>query len=77
MSKNSGQLIKQSKATCFSAYLGNIYWFKVKNRNTRKKGKYVQGKQKRTITTSGVFIPNFGHISYLFLVFLLLTCFKC
>ena len=38
MSKNRGQLIKQSKATCFSAYLGNIYWFKVKNRNTRKKG---------------------------------------
>ena len=56
----------------------NIYLFKVNNRNTRKRCEIYL---KLTIKTSqqchwhrsGVFIVNFEHISYLFLVFLFLT----
>ena len=53
-------------------YPAKIYLFKVNNRNTRKKSEICS---KLTIKTSErrVFIVNFEHISYLFLVFLLLT----
>ena len=43
----------------------NIYLFKVNNKNTRKMCEIYR--------RSDVFIVNFGHISQLFLVFLLLT----
>ena len=61
-----------------SAYLGNIYLFKVSNRSTRKKCEICP---KLTIKTlerrqSGVFIVNFEYTLHLFLVFLLLTLSK-
>ena len=56
----------------------NIYLLKVNNKGTRKRCKICS---KLTIKTpqicqwlcSGVFVVNFEHISYIFLVFLLLT----
>ena len=53
----------------------NIYLFKVNNRNTRKRCEICL---KLTIKTrerrrSDVFIVNFEHISYLFIMFVLLT----
>ena len=56
----------------------NIYFFKVHNRNTRKRCEICS---KLTVKTperhhwgrSGAFIVNFEHIPHLFLVFLLLT----
>ena len=46
------------------------YMFKVNNRNTRTRYEICS---KLTIKTPNVFIVNFGHISRLVLVFLLLT----
>ena len=65
----------QLALTCFP---NNIYFLKVRNRNTRKRSEVCS---KLTIKTlerqqwrrSGVFIVNFEHISHLFLVFLLLA----
>ena len=58
----------------------NIFLFKVNNRNTRKK---CETCSKLTIKTPEldhwrrcVFIVNFGYISHLFLIFLLLTLIK-
>ena len=52
----------------------NIYLFKVNNWNTRKKCKTCWKLAiKRPERRFGVFIVNFEHISYLFLVSLLLT----
>ena len=48
----------------------NIYLFKDNNRHARKSCEICS---KLTIKTFGVVIGNFGHISHLFLVFLLLT----
>ena len=55
----------------------NIY-FKINNKNTRKKCKICSELTMRTPECrqgrhSGIFIVNFEHISHLFLVFLLLT----
>ena len=47
----------------------NIYLFEVNNRNKRKKCEICS-------KLTGSFIDNFGHISYLFLVFLLFTLSK-
>ena len=48
---------------------GNIYLFKVKNRNTKKSVKNVQANNKNTRTTSvtpsGDFIANSEHISHI------------
>ena len=56
----------------------NIYLFKVKNRNTRKKCEIflkliIKTPEQRRWRRSGVFIVNFENISHLFLLFLLLT----
>ena len=56
--------INQISAT--TVYPAKIYFFKVNNRNTRKRYEICS---KLTIKT---FIVNFEHILYLFLVFLLL-----
>ena len=58
--------------TCCCGYCpGDIYLFKVKNRNT---GKRCEICSKLTIKTpERRFIVNLEHISHLFLVFLLLT----
>ena len=64
--------------TLINMFPGNIYLFKVNNKNTRKRCEICL---KLTIKTpewhqwrcSGVFIVNFEYISYLFLVLLLLT----
>ena len=68
-------------AECCTGYVNNnpvnIYLLKFNNRSTRKR---YEKCQKLTIKTperrSGVFIVNFGHISYLFPVLLLLTLYK-
>ena len=48
---------------------GNIYLFKVKNRNTKKSVKNVQVTNKNirttSLTPSGDFIANFEHISHI------------
>ena len=62
----------------FGNYPANIYLFKVKNRNTRRRSGICS---KLTIKSSeryhwrrfGVFIINFEHISHLFLMFLFLS----
>ena len=65
----------------YTLFLVNIYLFKVNNRNIRKRCKiYSKLTTKSFFATllkshfsrrrSGVFIVNFEHISYLFLVFL-------
>ena len=55
-------------------YSANIYSFKFNNRNTRKRCEICL---KLTIKTPErrhcVFIVNFGHISHLFVVFLMFT----
>ena len=65
--------------TTFSfGFLANIYFFKLNNRNTRKRCEICS---KLTIKTpergqrrcSGVFIVNFEHILHLFLMFPLLA----
>ena len=55
-----------------------IYLLKVNNRNTRKRCEIcskltIKTPNRRQWRRSGVFIVNFKHISYLVLVFLLLT----
>ena len=54
------------QVTSNECWLSNKYVLKVNNRNTRKRCK-------RNWQRFGVFIVNFEHIFYLFLVFLLLT----
>ena len=58
----------------------NIQMFKVNNRNFRKRCEICPNNNNNTRTTSrrraGIFIVNFEHISYVFLVFLLLTLSK-
>ena len=57
----------------FSPYSANIYLFKVNNGNTRKRYEICS---KLTITTPErhlYLFVNFEHVSYLFLVILLLT----
>ena len=54
------------------------YTFKVSNRNTRTRCKIcskltIKTSERRLWRRSGIFIVNFEHISYLVLVFLLLT----
>ena len=48
---------------------GNLYLFKVKNRNTKKSVKNVQVTNKNirttSLTPSGDFIANFEHISHI------------
>ena len=54
----------------------DIYLLKVNNRNNKVQNMFnVNNKGIRTMLwhCSGVFIDNFEHISYLFLMFLLLT----
>ena len=56
----------------------NIYFFKVNDRNTRKRCKIcsklnIKTPERRWWNHSSVFIASFGHNSHLFLVFLLLT----
>ena len=51
-------------------YPASIYVLKVKNRNTRTMCEICL---KLTMTSSGVFIVKFEHISHLVLVFLLLN----
>ena len=55
----------------------NIYFFKVNNRNTRRRceicSKSTTETPERLRRRSGVFIVNFVSISHFFLVFLLLT----
>ena len=62
-------------------YPANIYLFKVNNRNIRKRYDIcskltIKTPERRHWRRSGVFIVNFEHISYLFLMFLLLTLSK-
>ena len=59
-------------------YPANIYLFKANNRNTRKRCEICSKLTTKTPERchwrrSGVFIVNFEHVFYLFLVFLLLT----
>ena len=59
-------------------YPANIYWFKVNNRNTRKRcdicSKLTRKTPKRHhLRRSDVFVANIEHISHNFLAFLLLT----
>ena len=59
-------------------YPADIYLFKVNNRNTRTSCEIcskltIKTSERRHWRRSGVFIVNFEHISYLLLVFLLLT----
>ena len=61
-----------------SKYPANIYMFQVNNRSTRKKCEIcskltIKAPERRQWRRSSVFIVNFGHISHLFLVSLLLT----
>ena len=56
----------------------NICLFKVNNRNTRKRFEIcskltIKTPEQRQWCRSGIFIINFAHISYLFLMFLLLN----
>ena len=58
--------------------LGNIYLFKVNNRNTRKRCEMcskltIKTPERHQLHRSGVFFINFEHISHLFQVFLLMT----
>ena len=60
------------------SFAAKIYLFKVNNRNIRKRcGKCskltMRTPEWRHWRCSGVFIVNFGHISHLFLMFLLVT----
>ena len=60
------------------SFAAKIYLFKVNNRNIRKRcGKCskltMRTPEWRHWHCSGVFIVNFGHISHLFLMFLLVT----
>ena len=59
-------------------YPGNIYLFKVNNRDTRKKCEIcskltIKIMEQRHWLRSGVFIVDFEHTSHLFLVSLLLN----
>ena len=59
-------------------YPTNIYLFKVKHRNTRKRCKTcskltIKTPKRRQRRLSGVFVVSFEHISHLFLEFLLLS----
>ena len=58
-------------------YPANIYLFKFNNRNIRKScetcSKLTKTPERRHWCLSEILIVNFVHISYLFLVFLLLT----
>ena len=65
-------------ATKLKSYPAGIYLFKVNNRNTRTRYEIcskltINTPERRQWRRSGVFIVNFEHISYLVLVFLLLT----
>ena len=70
---------KPANFFCFSAdFPADIYLFKVKNRNTRKRYEIyskltMKTPERRQYRHSGVFVANFEHILHLFLVFLLLT----
>ena len=62
----------------FVSYPAGIYLFKVSSRNTRTRCEIcltltIKTPELRHWRRSGVFIVNFKHISYLVLVFLLLT----
>ena len=62
----------------WKVFPANIYLFKVRNRNTRKRSEIcsvltIKTPERHQLRRSGVFIVNFEHISHLFLVFLLLT----
>ena len=70
--------IVQFPLTHLRPFSAKIYLFKVNNRNTRKRHEIcsnltLKTPERRQWRRSGVFIVNFGHISHLFLVFLLLT----
>ena len=65
--EGEGQKKILRKMANYNPHPANIYLFKINNRNTRKRCKTCS---KLTIN---VLIVNFEHISYLFLVFLLLT----
>ena len=64
----------------FSVVPGNIYLFKVNNRNARKSCEICSQlpikTPERHWRRSGLFIVNFDHTSHLFPVFLLLTLSK-
>ena len=60
------------------SYAARNYMFKVSNRNTRTRCEIysklaIKIPERRQWRRSGIFIVNFEHISYLVLVFLLLT----
>ena len=61
----------------FFSFPGKIYLFKCNNRNTRKRYDIVTTLMtsliKTLMTSSGIFIVNFEHMSQLFLKFLLLN----
>ena len=60
----------------FCVFPGNIYLFKVNNRNARCKiclKLTIKTPERRHWRISGVFIVNFEHISHLFLLLLLLN----
>ena len=67
----SNTTLKLWKATWQSAvsFLRKKYMLKVNIKNTKIRREYVQSHSR----SLGVFIVNFEHISYQFLVFLLLT----
>ena len=67
-----------SSASNFPFHTGNIYLFKVSNRNTRKIYEIcskltIKTPERRQRHRSSVFVVNFEYISRLFLVYLLLT----
>ena len=71
--KDSRSMSKRNEMASFPA---NIYLFKVNNRNTRKRCEICSKLTTKTLEwrqwrRSGVFMVNFEHFSYIFLVFLL------
>ena len=68
--KSTTKILEQGPGT----FPANIYLFKVNNSNTKKRGEKCP---KFTRKALEVFIINFEHISYLFLMSLLLTLSMC
>ena len=68
--KSTTKILGQGPGT----FPANIYLFKVNNSNTKKRGEKCP---KFTRKALEVFIINFEHISYLFLMSLLLTLSMC
>ena len=76
--KSTTNILEQGPGT----FPANIYLFKVNNSNTKKRGEKCPKFTRKALEESywhrsSVFIVNFEHISYLFLMPLLLTLSMC